>query len=102
MPRLGTAIALWVLGMAIAVLAVQNPQVVNVQLLGGRSPGLPLALVLVAIAGLGGLCTFAWPGGSRVKPPRVAPRPARERPPQKPEPPRAVSRDWETDDLETW
>ncbi len=102
MPRLGAAIALWVLGMAVTVLAVQNPQVVNVQLLGGRSPGLPLALVLVAVAGLGGLCTFAWPGSSRAKPQREPPRSSQARPKGPVSPPPATNRDWETDDLETW
>ncbi|HAN47132.1 MAG TPA: hypothetical protein DCQ32_11385 [Cyanobacteria bacterium UBA8156] len=102
MPRLGAAIALWFLVMAATVWAGQNPQVVNVQLLGGRSPGLPLALVLVAMAGLGSLCTFAWPGAIRAKPQRESPRQTRKRPQSPPNPPRSVNRDWETDDMETW
>ncbi len=96
MRRLGTAIALWVLGMAIAVWAGQNPQVVSVQVLGGRSPALPLGLVLVFMAGLGAVLAFAWPGGRRrVQPP---PRPPRRDRPVNPAP----NRDWETGFEETW
>ncbi|MFQ3679680.1 MAG: hypothetical protein SNJ60_04140 [Pseudanabaenaceae cyanobacterium] len=96
MSRLGMAIALFGLSLAIAVFSGQNLQVVNVQWLGGRSPALPLGLVLVFMAGLGSTLVFAWPAAGRRPRPRVPPRQTRE------PPPKAAARDWETEDAEAW
>ncbi len=96
MRRLGTAIALWFWMMAVTVWAGQNLQVVSVQLLGGRSPALPLGLVLVFMAGWGAVLAFAWPRGRRrVQPPHRTPR--RDRPVNP-----APNRDWETVSEESW
>ncbi len=65
MIRITTYVLLWILLMGTAIFAGQNLQLVSVKLLVFASVGVPLGLVLVACAGLGGIVVTLFQVGAR-------------------------------------